>query len=163
MVKMMNQDQKNEHIKELIIKRSFNISRTILYEMWTKPEHLSKWYGPKNFSVSECRTDLQPGGEFFINMKSPDGKIYPSTGIWRELDPPGKLVFSLVSHFDDNGHPQMEMLNTLIFEEEENITKMIMKIKEIKTLPEINPLKGLDFAWNQSFDKLSSLIESLKK
>ena len=58
-------------------------------------------------------------------MKSKDGKIYPSTGIFREVSPPQKLIFSLVSHFDDNGNSQVEMLNTLTFTEEKGKTKMV--------------------------------------
>lgn len=157
---MMSQKQNEEHIKELTITRTFEIDRETLFNMWTEPEHVSKWFGPKNFTVADCKIELKPGGEFIVNMKTPDGKIYPSTGVFREITPPEKLVFALISHFDDEGNPQMEMLNTITFSEQGSKTKMIMIIEEIKTLPGVVPLKGLDFAWNQSFDKLEKALNN---
>lgn len=156
----MNQKQNNENIKELTITRIFNADRDIVFKMWTEAEHVSKWYGPKGFSVADCRIDPKSGGEFFVNMKSKDGKVYPSTGIYREISPPDKLVFSLVSHFDDNGNPQVEMLNTLTFKKENGKTKMVMVIEEVKTISGIVPLKGLDFAWGQSFDKMAEALNT---
>lgn len=156
----MNQIESKKNIKEITLKRIFEIDREILFDMWTKPEHVSKWFGPKNFDVADCTINLKPNGEFLINMKSPEGKIYPSTGIFREFIRPEKLVFSLVSHFDDNGNPQMEMLNTLTFSEKNGLTTMVMIIKEVKSPPEIIPLKGLDIAWNQSFDKLVAVLKN---
>ena len=154
----MSQIPKNEHIKELTIKRLFNAKREIVFKMWTEPEHVSKWFGPKGFTVENCVLELKPGGQFLVNMKRPDGKIYPSTGIFREILPPDKLVFSLVSHFDDDGNPLVEMLNELTFSEENGKTKMVMHIIEIRTVSDVIPLQGLEFAWNQSFDKLSNAL-----
>ncbi len=154
----MSQQSNNEIIKEVIITRYFKADRDTVFKMWTEAEHVSKWYGPKGFSVENCRIDPKPGGEFFVNMKSRDGKIYPSNGIYREVSSPDKLIFSLVSHFDDLGNPQVEMLNTLSFTEENGQTKMVMVITEAKTIPEVVPLKGLDFAWNQSFDKIQAVL-----
>lgn len=156
----MSNQSKSESRKEITITRLFNADRETVFKMWTEAEHVSKWYGPKGFSVADSRVDPKPGGEFFINMKSKDGKIYPSTGIFKEVSPPDKLVFSLISHFDDNGIPQVEMLNTLIFKEEHGKTKMILVIIESKTISGVEPLKGLDFAWNQSFDKMAEALNT---
>ena len=154
----MNQQTTNENIQELTITRVFNANRELVFKMWTEPEHLSKWYGPKGFSVAGCEIDLKPNGAFNIDMKRPDGQIYPTKGVFREISPPEKLVFSLLSHFDDQNKPQVEMLNNLTFIEENGKTKMTMHIVEVKTISGVVPLKGLDFAWNQSFDKLSEAL-----
>ena len=62
------------------------------------------------------------------------------------------------NNFDDKGNSQVEMLNELVFTEENGKTKMIMHITEAKTLPGVIPLQGLEFAWNQSFDKLINTL-----
>ena len=144
--------------KELTLTRVFNADRETVFKMWTEPEHFSNWYGPKGFTVPECDIDLRPGGKFHVQMKSPDGKIYPHYGIYHEIISPEKLVFSLPSHFDEKGNPQVEMLNSLSFTEENGKTKMVMHIVEVKTMPGIVPLKGLDYAWNQSFDKMEEIL-----
>lgn len=157
----MNQQTTTEeqHVKELTMTRTFNAKRELVFNMWTKPELFSKWYGPKGFTIPVCDIDLRPGGEFQVEMKAPNGKSYPHKGIYHEVTPPEKLVFSLPSHFDDNGQPQVEMLNSVIFTEEDGKTTINFQITEVKTIPGVVPLKGLDFAWGQSFDKLGEVIE----
>ena len=144
----------------MTIKRTFKASRELVFEMWTKPEHVSKWYGPKGFSVDRCTIDLKPGGEFIVNMKRPDGQVYPTKGIYHVVSSPEKLIFSLISHFDDNGNPQVEMKNTLTFTKENGQTTMVMNIIEVKTIPGVDPLKNLDFAWNQSFDRFVDTLNT---
>ena len=155
----MSQQTTNENIPELTITRTFNVDRELVFKMWTEPEQVSKWYGPKGFSIDGCKIDLRAGGEWLVNMKSPDGKIYPQKGIYVEVVPPEKLVFSFPSHFDDNGNSQVEMLNSLTFTKEDGKTTMTLHITEVKTIPGVVPLKGLDYAWGQSFDKLAEAIE----
>ena len=149
-------NQKNQAQNELKIERVFNAKPNVIFKMWTDPNHFSKWYGPKGFTVPECKLDTRPGGEMLVRMKSPDGKIYPSPGIYHELIENEKIVFSLLSHYDDHGNPQVEMLNSIYLEEYKGKTKMIMHIVEVKTIPGVEPLKGLDFAWNSSFDRLEA-------
>ncbi len=155
----MKQQTVNENIKELTITRTFNANREMVFKMWTDPEHVSKWYGPKGFSITECKIDLRPGGEWLAQMKSPDGKVYPSKGFYKEIVPSEKLVFLFPSHFDENGNSQVEMLNTVTLIEKEGKTKMTLHIVEVKTIPGVVPLKGLDYAWGQSFDKLAAVLE----
>ena len=147
-------NQKNQEQNEIKIERVFNTKPSVMFKMWTDPDHFSKWYGPKGFTVPECELDVRPGGKMLVKMKSPDGKMYPSPGIYHQIVENEKLVFSLLSHYDNQGNPQVEMLNSIIFEENEGKTKMTMHIVEVKTIPGVEPLKGLDFAWNSSFDKL---------
>ena len=150
-------DEKNE----MTIIRIFNSTPEALFKMWTIPQQFAKWYGPNGFTIPQCKLDVRPGGVMDVKMKAPNGSIYPSPGVFREVIENKKLVFSLLSHHDDNGDPQMEMLNSLTFEEEEGgKTKMTMHIAVVKTISGVEHLKGLDFAWGQSFDKVSQILIS---
>ncbi|MHA1992085.1 MAG: SRPBCC family protein [Candidatus Hodarchaeales archaeon] len=151
-------EQTNENTKELTLERVFNASPEQIFKMWTDPEHLAKWYGPKGITVADCKLDVRPGGKITIDMKMPNGAIYPSPGIFREIVENEKLVFSLLSHYDENGEPQIEMLQTVTLEEQDGKTKMIFNVVEVKTIEGVVPLKGLDRAWGQSFDKLEEAL-----
>jgi uncharacterized protein YndB with AHSA1/START domain len=150
---------KTKNKPELTITRIFNATPEQVYKMWTVPENFAKWYGPQGFSVPEVKLDLKVGGELFAQMKAPNGKLYPTRGTFLEIVPNEKLVFSLPSHFDDNGNPQVEMLNSMLLtKEDEGKTKMTFHIVEAKTIPGVEPLKGLDHAWGQSFDKMEKSL-----
>lgn len=103
---------------------------------------------------------MRPEGKFLINMKAPNGDIYPSEGVFKELIESEKLVFTLPSHEDKNGNSQVEMLNTVTFTEKQGKTEMTLQILEVRTIPGVQPLKGLDYAWGQSFDKLEEALET---
>ena len=94
----------------------------------------------------------------------PNGNIFPSRGIFHEIIPNEKLVFSLPSHFDAEGNPQVDMLNSVKFtEEKDGKTKMTFNVVVVKTITGVEPLKGLDRAWGQSFDKMEDAINNLIK
>jgi uncharacterized protein YndB with AHSA1/START domain len=82
--------------------REFAAPRQLVWEVWTKPEHLSQWFGPKGFKLTVAAFDLRPGGEFFYNMKSPAGHEMWAKWFFKEIVPPQKLVVT-VSFTDPQG------------------------------------------------------------
>ncbi len=52
--------------RELVVTRSFNAPAHVVFDAWTKPEHLKRWWAPKSFGVSlfECESDLRVGGSY---------------------------------------------------------------------------------------------------
>lgn len=149
---------KTDQTNEITIERVFDAPVSMIFKMWTEPEHFSKWYGPKGITVTECSLDIRPGGKFDVQMKMPDGKIYPSPGIFHEVIENEKLQFSLIQ-YDKEGNPQIEMLQTVTLKEQEGKTHMTFNVVEVRTIPGVDPLKGLDRAWGQSFDKLEEALK----
>jgi uncharacterized protein YndB with AHSA1/START domain len=82
--------------RELIVTRTINAPAPIVFEAWTKPELLKRWWAPKSFGVSlfECEQDLRVGGAYrFVfgrDAKSPE--VF--TGRYLEIDPPSRLVLT---------------------------------------------------------------------
>src|SRR5436305_1474834 len=66
--------------RELVITRMFNAPREHVFQMWTDPLHLSKWWSPKHFTNPVCEVDARPGGSLHVVMQDPDGGQYPMTG-----------------------------------------------------------------------------------
>jgi len=152
---------------DLIITRVFDAPRGLVWKAWTEPERLMHWWGPKNFTAPACRIDLRVGGTYLYCMRSPEGKDYWSTGVYREIIPLERIVCTdsfadekgnvvPAAHYGVSGVFPLEMLVTVTFEELERKTKMILRHVGLPT--------GLmsdmtNAGWNESFDKLA---ESLK-
>ena len=71
----------------------------LVWEVWTKPEHIKHWWGPDGFTSEIKKMDVQPGGEWIFDMIGPDGKRYPNKTVFREVVPLKKIMHE---HFDPN-------------------------------------------------------------
>ena len=79
--------------QELLFSRTFHAPRHLVWEAWTDPKHLSRWWGPDGFTASVERLDLRVGGGFLLTMLGPDGRSWPCKGVYREITPPSRLIF----------------------------------------------------------------------
>ncbi|OLS24609.1 MAG: hypothetical protein HeimC3_18810 [Candidatus Heimdallarchaeota archaeon LC_3] len=156
---MTETNKNNESKKQLNMTRIFNSTPEIVFKMWTDPEHVAKWWGPKGFTIPECKIDLRPGGKISLTMKGPDGSTRPNEMIIKEVDPPKKLVLTMEFMPDENGDPQGIMENIVTFVEYQGKTKMEFTVVEVKAmLGPRSALEGLEGAWGQSFDKLEDAL-----
>jgi uncharacterized protein YndB with AHSA1/START domain len=78
---------------ELIITRTFDAPRTLVWQAWTDPKHIMQWWGPAGFNIETCASDLRVGGHFQLKMRAPDGNIYPCIGIFREIVEHERIVY----------------------------------------------------------------------
>ena len=152
--------------REITIERVFDAPRELVWKAWTEPDRLMRWWGPANFTSPNCRIDLRVGGSYLFCMRSPEGKDYWSSGVYREIIPLERLVYS-DSFADENGNrvpPSYyempgdwppELLVTVTFEEDKGKTKVTMQHTGIPGA--MNEMANA--GWNQSLDKLA---ESLK-
>jgi uncharacterized protein YndB with AHSA1/START domain len=111
---------------KLVLTRTFDAPRDLVWKAWTEAARLSGWWGPKGFSWAGGTMDLRPGGIFHYGLTTPDEKATMwGRFVYREVVEPSRLVF-VVSFSDVNGgvtlHPMaadwpLEVLNVLTFEE----------------------------------------------
>lgn len=121
-----------------LFRRRFAVPRALLWDVWTKPEHLRHWWGPKGFTVIHADMQLEPGGRFHYGMKSGQGNEMWGLFRYREIVAPQRLV--LVNGFADTkgnltrppfpGWPS-EMLNTMTLVEEEGGTTLFNHVAAI--------------------------------
>ena len=78
----------------LRLSRSFAAPRERVFRAFTVPAQLVKWWGPKGYTVPACTMDLRPGGAWRTVMRSPEGTDHIVSGVYQELTPPARLVFS---------------------------------------------------------------------
>ena len=80
--------------RELVLQRVLNASREKLYRCWTTPELVVQWFTPPPFQTVRAVMDVRAGGASCITMRSPDGQEFPNPGIYLEVVPNEKLVFT---------------------------------------------------------------------
>jgi uncharacterized protein YndB with AHSA1/START domain len=111
---------------ELIITRVFDAPRHLVFRVWTQPEHLARWWGPKGFTLVACAMDVRPGGTWFRRMRSLEGTEYVKRGVYREIVAPERLVFTYVNEAAD-GSLGPETLVTVTFEQLGAKTKLTLR------------------------------------
>ncbi len=83
--------------REIVITRSFDAPKELVFEAWTKPEHVTHWWDPTRAPLERCEIDLRPGGAFRFQHRSHGGAGYVFSGTYREIAPPTRLVFTTPS------------------------------------------------------------------
>ena len=78
----------------LTLKRRLKATPAAVYAAWTEPEKIAKWFGPEQIETLRAQADARVGGGFRIVMRSPDGEEHDVSGIYREVVPNEKLVFT---------------------------------------------------------------------
>ena len=101
----------NQNDREIVITRTFNAPRSLVWEAWTNPKLFVNWWGPFPTVNPVCEMDLRPGGAFRWVMMSPDGQQYPVTGVYKEIVKPERIVYT--NNLADNPPAWHDQLNTL--------------------------------------------------
>lgn len=76
------------------VKQTFAAPRTKVFRAWTEPEELKKWWRPGGCILPHVEMDLQVGGHYRFGLQFPPEDVFYLTGIYREVQPPEKLVFT---------------------------------------------------------------------
>lgn len=155
--------------RELVITRMFDAPRELVWKAWTQCDLLKRWWGPKNFTAPYCKIDLRVGGKYLYCMRSPEGQDYWSTGVYREIAAPEKLVCTdsfadekgnvvPASHYGMTGEWPLELQVTITFEEQSGKTKMTLRHAGLPA-GEMAEMTGA--GWNESFDKLAESLKAI--
>jgi uncharacterized protein YndB with AHSA1/START domain len=144
--------------------REFAAPRELVFKLWTDPQHLARWWGPEGFTNPVCRFEPWPGGQIHIDMRAPDGTVYPMGGEVRVIDPPKKLVMLTTALFDADGVPALEGLVTANFSEANGRTKLFLEDRILKAEPEaLAALAGMEQGWSESLVRLADLTRTIEQ
>ena len=89
--------ESNTKDRELVITRTLNAPADLVWEVFTKPEHIANWWGPNGFTNTIYTMDVKPGGLWELVMHGPDGTDYKNKSVYKEIVPLKKIVFD---HFN---------------------------------------------------------------
>jgi len=143
--------------RELAITRLFDAPVALVWEAWTRPEHIAQWWGPNGFTNTIHQMDLRPGGEWDLTMHGPDGMDYKNKSIFKEIIPNKKLVYEHLTG--------PKFIATILFEERGDQTfltwRMVFESAEeyIRTVKTFRADGGL----RQNVDKLAVYVRGMNK
>ena len=112
---------------ELVITRTFEAPRALVWAAFTDPKHLPNWQ-PSNATMPVCEIDLRPGGTWHYVYRMGQGREFPVTGTYREVDPPKRIVQVMTNQSGE------EQSNTTTFTEENGRTTV--------TVSQLHPSKA---------------------
>jgi uncharacterized protein YndB with AHSA1/START domain len=90
----MSAEPKVVHKPSLTFKRRLNAAPEKIYAAWTDPEKIVKWFGPDTGPVKKAEADVRVGGRYAVTFHTEDGEQHHVSGVYREVVPGEKLVFT---------------------------------------------------------------------
>lgn len=84
----------SDRANELVLDLTLDAPREKLFRCWTDPALLKQWFVPRPWTIAKIEQDLRPGGVSLVVMKDPDGNEYPNAGVFLEIEPNRKIVFT---------------------------------------------------------------------
>lgn len=101
--------------RELTVSRMIDAPRAMVFQAWTDPKQIARWWGPKGFTTVDYDIDVRPGGAYRLRMRSPEGTDHRKRGVYREIVAPERIVFTFAWEQPD-GSLGEELLVTVTFE-----------------------------------------------
>jgi uncharacterized protein YndB with AHSA1/START domain len=140
---------------ELTVTRDFDAPRELVWEAWTNPEQMTKWWGPKGVStpLDSIVSDLRPGGKTsFVMVNDANGDRYPNSGTFVEVDPPNRLSWEDDGFEDGSGKGTGTLTLEDLGDGRTRLTvHMVADFSDTM-------LAGAQEGWGSSFDKLAELL-----
>jgi uncharacterized protein YndB with AHSA1/START domain len=152
--------------RELVITRMIDAPRDRVWKAWADPERVRQWWGPKHFTSPVAKSEFRVGGTYLYCMRSPEGKDYWSTGVFREIVRHERIVYT-DSFADEKGRVvpgtyygmgedfPLEMVVTVTFEERDGKTKLTLTHAGMPGGPHDENAKQ---GWNETLDKLTEFV-----
>ena len=153
--------------QDFIVERQFSAPRALMFQMFTRPEHLKRWWAPQPYTLPVCTIDLRPGGIWHYCMRSPEGQVSWARSVYREIVPPEKLVYTS-TFADEHANPIEgipEHLTTVIFTEEAAKTRVSALVQfesaaALQVAVSMGMLQGMNMTWDYLVEYVQELHNS---
>jgi len=135
--------------RELTITRIFDAPRSLVFDAWSEPKHLMRWFAPNNFTVPACEMEFRAGGKFRLCMRG-FGKDHWMNGFFREIVELERIVWISTLEHDNN-----EVLTTVTFEDLGSKTRLIVhQTYSIET----DSTRGARQGWTETLEHLAEYL-----
>ena len=135
--------------RELTITRIFDAPRSLVFEAWSEPKHLMRWFAPNNFTVPACEMEFRAGGLFRLCMRG-FGKDHWMNGVFSEIVKLERIVWISTLEHDNN-----EVLTTVTFEDLGSKTRLIVhQTYSIET----DSTRGARQGWTETLEHLAEYL-----
>jgi uncharacterized protein YndB with AHSA1/START domain len=147
--------------REIVMTRTFDAPRDLVFEAWTNPEHVRHWWGLRSATMLVCEADVRPGGSWRYVTTAGDGSEVPFTGVYLEVTPPERLVNTEIYDVEpfNSGDPAV---NTVTFTEVEGRTLMTATTAyPTKEIRDFVLGTGMEGGAAESLDRLAEHLKTL--
>jgi uncharacterized protein YndB with AHSA1/START domain len=146
--------------RELVVTRTFNATAKVVFDAWTKPEYLKRWWAPKSLGVSlfRCEADVRAGGRYrYVFGRDPEHAMAFS-GIYAEVTPHSRLVWTQVfEQMRDAG----EAIVTATFDERDGKTELVVQQHYAsKEALDGAIASGMEKGMRETYEQLEELVGS---
>jgi len=157
------QERATEGANDIVVTRTFDAPRELVWKVWNDPAAMQHWWGPKGYTGHSCSIDLRVGGRYHFCMRAPKGTDMWNTGVFIEVEPPARLVCTqslsdaegnvlpLPSHL---GMPADHTTLTVTFEDLGEKTRLTLRHSGF---PAGDPF-GAGKAWTQALEKVAACV-----
>jgi uncharacterized protein YndB with AHSA1/START domain/predicted SnoaL-like aldol condensation-catalyzing enzyme len=144
--------------KVITMTRTFNAPRELVFRAYTDPDLIPKWWGPRAYTTIVDKMEFRVGGTWrFINV-TPDGKEYRFHGEYKEISPPGRLVYS----FEFEGAPGHISIEEVVLEDRgRGRTTKVTDTISFGSVEELEAMakSGMEEGARESMDRFAELVE----
>lgn len=144
---------------ELLISRTFDAPRALVWEAMSNPEYVRRWYGLEILELVVCEIDHRVGGRWRYVLRAPDRSEHGFNGVYREIRKPERVVYT--ENYEPLG-PGHEILNTATLDEiDERTTLTTHLLYKSKADRDGHIQSGMEAGASQSHDRLATLLASM--
>jgi uncharacterized protein YndB with AHSA1/START domain len=145
--------------REVVLTRTFDAPRRLVFEALTKPEHVRRWLlGPPGWSMIVCEIDLKLGGRFRYVWRNVDGSEMGMHGVYREIDPPERLVHRETFDFGCDAQSGESLVTAIITEQAGRTTFVATVLAPSKEARDAVIASGMEHGAGASYDRLEELL-----
>ena len=140
--------------REIVLTRVFDAPRQMVFDAFSKPELLRRWFGPRGWSLDVCEVDLRIGGGFRFVLQGPGGQRMGMRGVYKEIVPPERSVH--LESFDD--YPGESKVTSVFVEQDGKTTMTATVLYPSQEVRDIVIRSGMEHGAAESYDKLAELL-----
>jgi uncharacterized protein YndB with AHSA1/START domain len=148
--------------RELVLTRLIDAPRERLFRCWTEPELLKQWFAPLPYTITHAELDVRSGGSNYIVMRSPEGQDMPLRGVYLEVVPNERVVFTdaYTRPWEPSDKPFFTGIIT--FEDEGGKTRYTARALHWTDEDcEAHEKMGFHEGWGQCADQMAALAKTL--
>jgi len=146
----------------IVMRRTFDAPRDVVWNVFTDPKHVVSWYGGHGFSNPKCEMDVRPGGRWSHVMRTPDGSEFPIESVFVEVVKPEKLVWQSADFGTGGEAGPRRVRNTVTLEDAGKQTswKLVALFESIAARDGASKM-GFSKMVSQGSEKLNDIVRSL--
>jgi uncharacterized protein YndB with AHSA1/START domain len=143
---------------EISLSRDFDAPRELVFEAFSKPEHVARWWGQKDSTVPVCEMDFRPGGAWRFVERAADGSEYGFRGEYRDIVRPERIAWT----FEFEGAPGHIVVETMTFEDLGGRTRLI-GTSVFDTVEDRDQMynSGMARGASEAYDRLDVVLRTL--